>query len=84
MPTDPAAIALAALGWVLGEPARAQRFLDLTGLTPDDLRARIGAAEIHRAVLEYLAGHEADLTAAADALGLPPETIARARGEFAQ
>jgi hypothetical protein len=40
---DPQELALAALGWVLAEGGRADRFLALTGLTPDSLRAGLGS-----------------------------------------
>jgi hypothetical protein len=74
-PADPQALALAALGWVLGDDERASRFLALTGLTPDDLRERLGEPAVLGAVLEYLSSHEPDLIAAADALGLAPQDL---------
>ncbi|WP_366886088.1 DUF3572 family protein [Novosphingobium sp.] len=76
---DPAATALQALGWVLGDAGRAERFLSLTGLTPDELRTGLGDPAVQSAVLEFLCGHEADLIAAADALGLAPATLAATR-----
>ena len=76
--SDGAGIALAALGWVLQDGDRAQRFLDLTGLTPDQLRTRIADPALHQAVLEYLSGHEQDLLNAAEALQLPVERLATA------
>lgn len=80
--TDPAALALAALGWLLGDGERGQRFLDLTGLTPDTLRAAIAEPSTHRAVFDFLGAYEPDLLAAADALGVEPETLARAGQEL--
>lgn len=73
---DLAQLALPALGWILSDDARARRFLDLTGLTPDGLRAALDRAETHRAVLDFLCGHEPDLVAAADFLGRTPAEIA--------
>lgn len=78
-PLDPAATALQALGWVLGDAPRAERFLSLTGLTPDELRAGLGDPAVQGAVLEFLCGHEADLIAAAEALGMAPADLAAAR-----
>lgn len=72
------AIALQALVFVLGDEPRADRFLALTGLTPDALRAGVGDPVIMGAVLEFLANHEADLVAAAAALDIAPETLAAA------
>ena len=80
---DPGAIALAALAWVLAEPARAQRFLDLTGLTPDTLRAALGEPSTQRAVLEFLCAHEPDLLAASQALALSPGQLVAANEALA-
>ena len=80
----PETIALEALGWVLTEEARAERLLALTGLTPDALRGGLGDRAVLGAVLEFLAGHEADLIAAAIALDLPPEEISAASRALAQ
>ncbi|GGB88584.1 hypothetical protein GCM10011494_03580 [Novosphingobium endophyticum] len=76
---DPHALALNALGWVLGDGDRAARFLALTGLTPDSLRASLGEPGTLAAVIDFLRAHEPDLLAAADALGVEPEKLARTR-----
>ncbi|WP_275887941.1 DUF3572 domain-containing protein [Altererythrobacter sp. ZODW24] len=72
-------LALSALGWVLADDDRAQRLLTLTGLTPDILRDSLGDRAIHQAVLDFLCGHEPDLMAASEALGVDPSEIAMAR-----
>ncbi len=72
------ALALRALAFVLGDAARTNRFLDLTGLTPAALRAGVDDPAIMGAVLEFLANHEADLVAAAVALDIQPEQLATA------
>lgn len=77
---DDATVALMALSWLLQDPRLADRFLGLTGLSPDDLREGIGTREVQCAVLEFLAGNEGDMIAAADALGLTPELIVKAHG----
>ncbi len=76
---DPAALALGALGWLLGDEDRAGRLLALTGLTADSLRAGLGDPAVLGAVLDFLAGHERDLVAAADYLGIEPATLMAAR-----
>ncbi|HEX7656414.1 MAG: DUF3572 family protein [Sphingomonas sp.] len=76
---DDAALALRALAWTLAEPDRASRLLGLTGLTPDDLRARAGESSIHIATLCFLENHEPDLIACADALGLAPAALVAVR-----
>lgn len=68
-------LAIQALAWVLGDDNRAQRFLSLTGLDPDDLRARIADPDVHEAVRRFLEGHQPDLIACADALGVKPELL---------
>ncbi|WP_404479756.1 DUF3572 domain-containing protein [Novosphingobium sp. BL-52-GroH] len=78
-PSDPQSLALNALGWVLGEQDRAERFLSLTGLTPEDLRASLGEPATLAAVLEFLCQHEPDLLGAADALGIAPQALVAAR-----
>jgi hypothetical protein len=78
-PADPEALALAALGWVLTSEERAERFLALTGLTPDELRAGLGERSVMAAVLEFLAQYEPDMLAAAAALGVEPQVLANAR-----
>ncbi|OYW46191.1 MAG: hypothetical protein B7Z33_09885 [Sphingomonadales bacterium 12-68-11] len=76
-------MALDALAWVLADDQRAQRFLDLTGLSPGGLRAAIAEPSTHRAVLEFLCAHEPDLVAASEALGLRPQALAAARDRIA-
>ena len=78
-PTDPQALALSALGWVLADEDRAARLLALTGLTPEALREGLGDSAVLGAVLEFLCGHEADLVAAAHELGVEPQVLAQAR-----
>ena len=79
MAKDAPGLALGALAWVLSDGSRAERFLALTGLTPDLLRAAIGEPETHRAVLDFLCAHEPDLVAAAESLGIEPADLAAAR-----
>ena len=64
---------------MLGDASRAERFLSLTGLTPDELRTGLGDPAVQGAVLEFLCGHEADLIAAAEALGISPAALAATR-----
>ncbi len=68
---------------MLTDERRARRFLDLTGLTPDQLRAGVATREIQLSVFDFLCAHEPDLIAAADSLGLEPAAIAAARAELA-
>jgi hypothetical protein len=78
-PPDPEALALSALGWTLTDEARAQRLLALTGLTPADLRERLGEPGLLAAALGFLEAHEPDLIGAAQALGVAPADLVEAR-----
>ena len=77
--SDPVALALAALGWVLADDDRAARLLALTGLTAGDLRAGLADTGVLGAVFDFLGSHEPDLLAAADALDVEPADLMRAR-----
>ncbi len=63
---------------MLGDDSRSERFLALTGLTPEVLRDGLGDPATLGAVIDYLSAYEADLTAAADALGVTPQVLADA------
>ena len=69
---------------MLTDQPRADRLLALTGLTPDELRGGLRDRAVLSAVIEFLAGHEADLVAAAIALNLPPEEISAAARALAR
>ncbi len=81
---DPAATALAALAWTLGDGTRAERLLAVTGLAPADLRARAADPAVLAAVIGFLEAYEPDLVACADELGVAPEVLVRARAELEQ
>ncbi|WOK38006.1 DUF3572 domain-containing protein [Sphingomonas sp. C3-2] len=73
------ALALSALVWILGDQPRAERLLTLTGLSPDDLRARAGDSAVLAAVLGFLEAHEPDLVACAGDIDCKPEALVTAR-----
>jgi len=79
---DAVSLGLSALAWALGEPARAQRLLDLTGLTSDDLRTRADQPAVLAAVIAFLEAHEPDLVACAEALDVKPEALVRVHAEL--
>jgi hypothetical protein len=51
-------------------------------LTPEDLRARAGEADLLAAVLGFLEAHEPDLVACAESIGSTPAALVRARMEL--
>jgi hypothetical protein len=75
---DDAALALTALGWILADTARAERFLGLTGLTPTALRHRLGERATLAAILAFLVQHENDLVSCAAAINSDPAWLAAA------
>jgi hypothetical protein len=79
---DATELALRALAWTVSDGDRAGRLLGLTGLTPDDLRARAGTRPVLGAVLGFLEAHQPDLLACAEDLDVPPEALAAARQEL--
>jgi hypothetical protein len=79
---DPSALALEALAWVLSDSKRAERMLDLTGLTPDRLREAITSHSLQSAILRFLESYEPDLVACAEALDVRPEALVAARREL--
>ncbi len=83
-PADPQAIALAVLGWVLTDEDRADRFLALTGIAPEELRARLGEPQVLAEVIDFVLHHEPDLIACADALALNPADLATAHRTLAR
>ena len=82
MPPDAEALALQALAATLSDERRAQRFLDLTGLGADELRARAGERRLLAATIAFLEAHEPDLLAVAQAIGTKPEKLISARLEL--
>jgi hypothetical protein len=79
---DPYAIALRALGATLAEHRRAQRFLDLTGISAEALRSSAGSPALLVALLSFLEAHEPDLLAVAAEIGIEPAALVAARRGF--
>ena len=79
---DAVALALRALAATLRDERRARRFLDLTGIGTDELRARAADPALLAAVLRFLEAHEPDLLAVSQELGVKPEALVEARREL--
>ena len=79
---DAEALALSALAATLSDERRATRFLELTGLSPDGIRARLGERSLLAATLAFLESHEPDLVDVAEAIGCKPEALIAARAEL--
>ena len=79
---DAATLALSALAATLTDERRAERFLSLTGLSPDGIRVRLGDPSLLAACITFLEAHEPDLIAVAKDIGVKPEDLLRARAEL--
>jgi len=76
---DAEALALAALAATLTDERRAERFLSLTGLSPDGIRLRLTDPSLLAACISFLEGHEPDLIAVSQDIGVKPEELIRAK-----
>lgn len=79
---DPLTLALAALAATLSDERRAQRFLDLTGIETEELRARAGEPMLLAALIRFLEAFEPDLVAVAQEIGCKPEDLVEARRQL--
>jgi len=77
------ALAIDALGFIAGEPEQLGRFLALSGIGPDSLRAAAREPNFLLGVLDHVAGDEALLVAFAGHSGIDPAEVARARDVLA-
>jgi hypothetical protein len=76
-------LAIAALSFLAGETERLERFLALTGLGPQSLRAAAREPSFLLGVLDHVAGDETLLLAFANQNGIDPEDVGRARDALA-
>ena len=82
LPSDCETLALKALAATLSDERRAERFLGLTGLSPDGIRARAADPSLLAAAIAFLEAHEPDLMSVAAALGVEPAALIAARAEL--
>lgn len=80
----PLVTGLQALGHVAGDADLGPRFLALSGLDADGLRAGAGDPALLAAVIDFLGGREADLVACADAIGATPAALVAAGAALAR
>ncbi len=81
-PNNAEALALAALAATLTDARRAERFLSLTGLSPDGIRSRLEDRSLLAACIAFLEAHEPDLLAVAEDVGTTPQALLRAKAEL--
>lgn len=71
-------LALQSMAFILQEDTLRDRFLALSGLGGDDIKARVEDQEFLASILEFLISFEPDLIACADALEEKPESLVTA------
>ena len=78
---DAEVIALKALGFLASEPERLTRFMDLSGLSLETIRAAAGTGEAGflSGVLDHLLGDQTLLLLFAEAEGVTPDRIDQLR-----
>ena len=72
-------MAVAALGFIAGDGERLGRFLAITGIGPESIRAAAREPDFLLGVLDYLVSDESLLLAFARENGFEPEHVAHAR-----
>jgi hypothetical protein len=72
-------LAVQALSFLACEPERLARFLALTGIGPDRIRAAAASPGFLAGVLDHLASEDALVTAFAAETGIKPEEVEKAR-----
>ena len=78
-PNDAQVVALNALAATLADQRLAERFLSLSGLTPPDLKQRVGDPLFLADFLRFLEGHEPDLIDIAEVMQVKPDELIAAR-----
>jgi len=68
-------LALQALGWLAGDETRFSRFVALSGLDEDTLRATAGSRDTARAVMDFLLADEALLLDFCEIAQIPPKAF---------
>jgi len=76
-------LAIAALGFIAGEPERLGRFLAMTGIGPDSIRAAAREPQFLLGVLDHLAADEPLLLAFAAENAVDPGEVIKARDTIA-
>jgi len=76
-------LAVAALAFIAEEPERLGRFLALTGIGPESIRAAAHEPRFLLGVLDHLAGEEPLLLAFAAENSIPPSAVMEARDTIA-
>ena len=77
-PDTATSIAISGLQFIAGDEDQISRFIALTGISPDEMRAAAGSESFLIAVLEFFMGDEPTLLAFAASQNINPEDIQKA------
>ena len=72
-------VGIQALGWLISNDDVSGAFLNMSGLSVDELKTRAGDPEFLGFVLEFLLSDEASLLTFCEDNSLPNESVAQAR-----
>lgn len=72
-------IGVAGLSWLASDPERIGRFLAITGLGPENVRAAARDPSFLPALLDYLLANENDLVSFAEEMNVDPARVRAAR-----
>lgn len=70
------------LGFLVSEDERASRFLNVSGLTPEALRASASDPAFLAGVMDYVLADQSLLLAFAESAEIPPDRVAAARRQL--
>ena len=73
-------LAIQVLAFIAEQPEQLTRFLDMTGIPPEQMRAASRESGFLAGVLDHMLGDESLLVAFANSAGIDPAEIGRARG----
>jgi hypothetical protein len=77
------AVAIQALSFIAADAERLGKFLAVSGIGPERIRAAAREPDFLAGVLDHVAGEEALLRAFAEEAGLAPQEVMRARAALA-
>lgn len=80
MQGDAEGVAIAALGFVAGDPELLARFLAITGIEARAIRQAAAEPGFLAGVLQFILAHEPTLMRFAQETGTPPEAVGKALG----
>jgi Protein of unknown function (DUF3572) len=77
-PFDAEQLSINALVWIAGDAAMMRRFLDLTGIEAEQIRAAANEPAFLAGVLKFILAHEPTLVAFAQSANIHPSSVGKA------